>query len=141
MVGKSLLRQKTDIPMGMDPAPSGANLFLYTYENEYMPELISNDKIKACRFHASKHFIDDLDTLNGGAVFNGIYKDIYPTVLQLKVDDSGTHATFLNSDINAKDEVFNYKLFDKGDAFFFLSFACLTLIAASPSKFHSALVG
>ena len=141
MIGKSLLRQKIDIPMGMDLAPSGANLFLYTYENEYMPELISNGKIQARHFHASKHFIDDLDTLNGGGVFNDIYKDIYSSVLQLKVEHSGTHATFLNLDINAKDEVFNYKLFDKGDAFFFLSFTCLTLIAASPSKFHSALVG
>ena len=125
MVGKSLLRQKIDISMGMDPAPSGANLFLYTYENEYMPELISIGKIQARHFHASKHFIDDLDTLNDGGVFNDIYKDIYPTVLQLKVEHSGTHATLLNSDINAKDEVFNYKLFDKGDAFFF--YCSLTL--------------
>ena len=30
MVGNSLLRQKIGMPMGVDPAPSWANLFLYT---------------------------------------------------------------------------------------------------------------
>ena len=39
MVGNSLLRQKIGIPMGIDPAPFWANLFLYTYENEYMSKL------------------------------------------------------------------------------------------------------
>ena len=58
MVGKSLFRQKIGIPM--DPAPFWANLSLYTYENDYMSELISNVKVKACHFHASKGFIDDL---------------------------------------------------------------------------------
>ena len=53
MVGNSLLRQKIGIPMGIDPAPFWANLFLYTYENEYMSELISNDKVKARHFHAT----------------------------------------------------------------------------------------
>ena len=30
MVGNSLLRQKIGMPMGIDPTPSWANLFLYT---------------------------------------------------------------------------------------------------------------
>ena len=53
MVGNSLLRQKIGIPMGIDPAPFWANFFLYTYENEYISELISNDKVKARHFHAT----------------------------------------------------------------------------------------
>ena len=44
MVGNSLLRQKVGIPVGTDPAPFWLNLFSHTYENEYLPELISNDK-------------------------------------------------------------------------------------------------
>ena len=40
MVGNSLLRQKVGISVGIDPAPFWANLFLYTYEIEYMSELI-----------------------------------------------------------------------------------------------------
>ena len=88
MVGNLLLRQKIGIPMGIDPAPFGVNLFLCTYENEDMSELISNDKVKACHFHATKRFIDDL------GIFNDVYKDIYTPVLQLKVEHVATHATF-----------------------------------------------
>ena len=94
MVGNLLLRQKIGIPMGIDPAPFGENLFLCTYENEDMSELISNDKVKACHFHATKRFIDDLGILNDGGVFNDVYKDIYTPVLQLKVEHVTTHATF-----------------------------------------------
>ena len=63
--------------MGIDLAPFWANLFLNTCENEYMSELISNDKVKARHFHASKRFIDYLGTLNDEGVFN-VYNDIYP---------------------------------------------------------------
>ena len=57
MVGNSLLRQKIGIPMGTDPAP-------------FSSELVSNSKVKACHFHATKRFIDDVGTLNdGGALF------------------------------------------------------------------------
>ena len=127
MVGNLLVRQKIGIPMGIDPAPFSSHLFLYTDENEYMSEFISNDKVKACHFHTIKHFIDDLGTLNGVSVFSDAYRDIYPPELQLKVEHSATHATFLNLE-TVKDGVFDYKLFDKHDAFPFLSSACLTLI-------------
>ena len=63
MVGNSLFRQKIGIPMGIDPALFWANLFLYTYENEYLSDLISSDKVKARHFRATKRFIDDLGTL------------------------------------------------------------------------------
>ena len=86
MVGNLLLRQKIGIPMGIEPASFWANLFLYTYENEYTSELISNDKVKARHFQATKRFIDDLGTLNDGGVFNDVYKDIYPHESQLKVN-------------------------------------------------------
>ena len=66
MVGNLLLRQKIGIPMGIDPAQFWANLFLYTYKNEYMSEPVSNDKVKARHFHATERFIDDLGTLNDG---------------------------------------------------------------------------
>ena len=42
-----------------------------------MSQLISNDKVQARHFQAIKCFIDDLDILNDGGVFN-VYKDIYP---------------------------------------------------------------
>ena len=88
--------------MEIDPAPFWANLFLYTYENEYISELISNEKVKARHFHVTKRFIYDLGTLNDGSVFNDVYKDMYSPELHLKVEHSGTHATFLNLGITVK---------------------------------------
>ena len=46
-----------------------------------------------------------------------MYKEIYPDELELKVEHSGSHASFLNLDISIKDGIFIYKLFDKRDAF------------------------
>ena len=42
---------------------------------------------------------------------------MHPPELQLKVEHSTTHATFLNLDITVKDGVFVDKLFYKLDAF------------------------
>ena len=99
-----------------------------------MSEFISNDKVKAHHFHATKCLIDDLGALNDGGVFNDVYKDIYPPELQPKVERYVTHATFLNVDTTVKDGVFICKLFDKRDAFPFYSFAYFTLIVTSPNQ-------
>ena len=78
----------------------------------------------------------------GGGVFNDVYKDLYPPELQLKVEHSGTHATFLNLDITVKDGVFIYKLFDKRDAFPFLIVRMPYIDSNIPkSTLYSALVG
>ena len=127
--------------MGIDPTPLWANIFLYTYENKYMSELILNDKVKERHFQATQRFIDDLGTLNDGGVFNDVYKDIYLPELKLKAEYAGKNATFLNLDIMVKDEAFLYKLFDKRDAFpFFI--ICMPCNDSNISKsiFYSALV-
>jgi len=49
-VGNLLIRQSIGIPMGIDPAPFWANLYLYFYENKFMVYLISNDKARARKF-------------------------------------------------------------------------------------------
>ena len=64
--------------MGIDPAPFWANLFLYTYENEYMSDLISADTSRVRHFHSTKRFIDDLVTLNDGGFFGKVFREIYP---------------------------------------------------------------
>ena len=73
-----------------------------------MSELISNGKVKIRHFQGRKSFIHDLGTLNDGDVSNDVYKDIYPLELQLKVEHSGTHATFLNLEVTVKGGVFVY---------------------------------
>ena len=82
--------------MGIDPAPFWANLFLYAYEFNYMSDLIASAKVKARHFHSIKRFIDDLLALNDGGEFGRVHKDIYPSELELKVEHSGSHASFLN---------------------------------------------
>ena len=39
-VGNTVLRQAIGIPMGIDPAPFWANLYLYTYEEDFITNLV-----------------------------------------------------------------------------------------------------
>ena len=75
--------------------------------------LFQIDKLKSCHFHSAKPFLDDLGTLNDWSVFNYLYKEIYPSELQLADEHASTHETFLNLDITANHGVFVYKLFHK----------------------------
>ena len=63
-VGNCILRQSIGIPMGIDPAPFWANLFLYAYESSYMSSLVQTDRAKARLFFLIKRFIDDLCAIN-----------------------------------------------------------------------------
>ena len=88
-VGDRVFKQAIGIPMGIDPAPFWANLFLYTYEESFISSLISSDRVRARHFHAIKRFIDDLIAINDGNEFGKTFKDIYPEELELKVEHSG----------------------------------------------------
>ena len=128
--------------MGIDPAPFWANLFLYAYESNFISNLITADKVKARHFHSTKRFIDDLCALNDGGEFGRVYKDIYPNELELKIEHSGVHASFLNLDITIKDGIFVYKLYDKRDAFPFSIIRMPYTSSNIPeSIFYSAMVG
>ena len=141
-VGNTIMQQTIGIPMGIDPAPFWANLFLYTYEQDYMNIQIHNDKVKARHFHGTNRFIDDLIAMNDGGMFAMSYADIYPADLELKVEHSGTHASFLSLDISIADGIFVYKLYDKRDAFPFEIVRMPYLTSNIPkSIFYSALVG
>ena len=141
-VGNVVMRQKIGIPMGIDPAPFWANLFLYTYEHDYINKLIKEDRVKAKHFHATWRFIDDLCIANDGGVFGRVFKDIYPDELELKVEHEGDSATFLNLDIRIEQGQFVYKLYDKRDAFPF-SIVRMPYLSSNIPKtiFYSALVG
>ena len=116
-VGNSILKQCIGIPMGIDPAPFWANLFLYHFESEYVKGLISASSPSAYNFHSVGRFIDDLVALNDRDEFHNCYKKIYPKELDLKVENHGSHASFLDLDITVENNIFRYKLFDKRDAF------------------------
>ena len=114
-----VIRQSIGIPMGMDPAPFWANLYLYYYEHEFITNLMQSDKRRARKFINACRFIDDECNINDDGEFSRSYQEIYPEELQLKCEHQGTHATFLELDLDVQivDCIFNYKLFDKRDDF------------------------
>ena len=116
-VGNLLLKQCIGIPMGIDPAPFWANLYLYSYEYKYIKLLMRTDKRKAMLFRYATRFIDDECNLNDGGEFGRSFHLIYPRDLELKCEHQGTHATFLDLEISILDGVFVYKLFDKRENF------------------------
>ena len=116
------MRQAIGIPMGIDPAPFWANLYLYSYEEDFISNLVKNGgkegKIRARHFHSNRRFIDDLCAMNDGGEFGRSNTEIYPPELELKKENSeDDHATFLNLDIKIEDRRFIYKLYDKRDDF------------------------
>ena len=75
-VGNQILKQDIGIPMGIDPAPFWANLFLYYFESNFVKSLVSRGSVKAYNFNAVGRFIDDLYALNDTGKFalcNKIY--------------------------------------------------------------------
>ena len=116
-VGNLLILQSIGIPMGIDPAPFWANLYLYFYEDKFITALISTDKVRARKFLNAMRFIDDECNLNDSKEFSRSVLEIYPSHLQLKREHEGVHATFLELDISVDNDIFVYKLFDKRDDF------------------------
>ena len=98
--------------MGIDPAPFWANLFLYHFEAKYITSLVSARSKIPYNFYSIGRFIDRKSFFDN-------FKYIYPKELELKLEHHGSHATFLDLDIEIKNSVFVYKLFDKRDAFSF----------------------
>ena len=118
-VGNVIFLQTIGIPMGIDPAPFWANLFLHYYEANYIKTLSQNQDVRCYKYHSTLRFIDDLLALNDDSEFSMAHANIYPPELELKVEHMGTHATFLDLDITIADGKFVYKLFDKRDNFNF----------------------
>ena len=72
-VGPKILCQIIGIPMGSDPAPFFANLFLCYYESRWMNELKKKDLIRARNLCNSFRFIDDFNAINDAGHFQDIF--------------------------------------------------------------------
>ena len=117
-VGTLLFRQIIGIPMGSDPAPFMANLFLYYYENKWINKLKKSDIGRARRYSNIFRFIDDLSAFNDGGEFQNNYREIYPPELELgKENLSDCQASFLDLNILITDNKYELSLIDKRDAF------------------------
>ena len=73
--GGQIFRQMVGIPMGTNCAPLLADLFLYSYENEFLDKLIKEGKRKLAR-NLSYSYIDDLISFNNKR-FKEFISDIY----------------------------------------------------------------
>ena len=121
--------QVIGIPMGSDPAPFFANLFLAHKEADWVKAQRKLGTINVRKINNSFQFIDDLLSLNDSSTFEKYYKDIYPTELELKKENnSNSCASFLDIYIYIENGEFHTKLFDKRDNFGFdivtISFHC-----------------
>ena len=95
--GGQLFRQMVGIPMGTNCAPLLADLFLYSYENEFFDKLIKEGKRKlARRFNLSYRYIDDLISFNNKR-FKEFISDIYPKELTIsETTESTSVASYLD---------------------------------------------
>ena len=59
-LGNKLFRQDIGIPMGSDPAPAFANVFLFHYESSWLNSVKKTNNILARKFGQVYRYIDDL---------------------------------------------------------------------------------
>ena len=119
--GGQLFRQMVGIPMGTNCAPLLADLFLYSYENEFLDKLIKEGKRKlARRFNLSYGYIDDLISINNKR-FKEFISDIYPKELTISETTESTSVASYVDLLFTRDRSNNIttKLYDKRDAFGF----------------------
>ena len=121
--GGQLFRQMVGILMGTNCAPILADLFLYSYENEFLDKLIKEGKRKLARkFNLSYHYIDDLISFNNKR-FKEFISDIYPKELTIsETTESTSVASYLDLLFirdNSNNKCVTTKLYDKHDLFGF----------------------
>ena len=140
--GNFLMRQTIGIPMGSDPAPFFANLFLYHYESKWLTELMKTDLQKARKFSNTFRFIDDLGAINDQGEFEIHFKEIYPPEMELKKENNGSlEASFLDLSISISSGVFNSKLYDKRDNFPFAIIRMPYRCSNMPSTIYYSSIG
>ena len=140
-IGNLLFRQSIGMPMGSDPAPFFANLFLFFYEVRWIKSTKKLDYARARRFLNTFRFIDDLIAANDYGEFERSFKEIYPPELTLKKENTiDTKGTFYDLDIAVKEGKFDHKLYDKRDSFNFSIVRFPYKDSNIPSKmFHSTI--
>ena len=119
--GGQLFRQMLGIPLGTNCAPLLADLFLYSYKNEFLDKLIKEGRRKLARkFNLSYRNIDDLISFNNKR-FKEFISDIYPKELTIsETTESTSIASYLDLFfIRDKNNNITTKLYDKRDAFAF----------------------
>ena len=119
--GGVIFQQVIGIPMGTNCAPLLADLFLYSYEAEFIQTLTKSGKRHLAKsFHFTYRYIDDVLSINNPKF--GDYIDyIYPVELEIKdTTDTDHQASYLDLDLSYnRDKRLQVKLYDKRDDFNF----------------------
>ena len=109
------------IPMGTNCAPLLADMFLCSYENEFLDKLIKEGKRKLARkFNLSYRYTDDLISFNN-KIFKEFISDIYPKELTISETTKSTSVASYLDLLFTRDKSYNIttKLYDKRNAFDF----------------------
>ena len=99
------------ISMGSDCGPDLANPLLFAYEYQYLMDLINTDELSYIRLKFIFRYIDDLIILNDKGLFNTIFNDIYPNILDLNSKNTDNKSkNFLDMSINICRDKFEHRL-------------------------------
>jgi hypothetical protein len=95
--GGALFQQVVSIPMGTNCAPLLADLFLYSYESEFLQNLVKDKKIHEARaFNFTYRYIDDVLSIYNPR-FAEFLQLIFPPELKIReTTDTASSASFLN---------------------------------------------
>ena len=108
--------------MGTNCAPPLADLFLYSYESEFLQTLVKDKKIHEARtFNFTYRYIGDVLSINNNSRFAEFLPLIYPPELQGKeTRDTASSASFLDLHLEFDDSgQLSTKVYDKRDDFNF----------------------
>jgi hypothetical protein len=129
-------QQTVGIPIGTNCASLFADLFLYSYEVDFIQGLLKKNEKKLARsFNFTFRYIDDVLSLNNFR-FCDFVDRIYPIEFEIKdITDTDTSASYLDLHLETDSEGrLRTKLYDKRDDFNFpivnLPFICSNIPAA-----------
>src|ERR1700722_18605404 len=107
--------------MGTDWAPFLANLFLFSYEFQWMYEKLKRKQFYLLnKFKHCCRYIDDLFAINNNKTLLRLKHKTYPPELDITTDDENDHnVPSLDLDILIKNDKFSYCIYDKRDKFNF----------------------
>ena len=112
-----VFQQTVGIPMGTNCAPLLADIFLYSYEADFIQSLLSTGKKHlASRFNLTYRYIDDVLSINNPE-FENYLGQMYPAELEIKdTTESTTSASYLDLLLSiGRDGQLHTSIYDKRD--------------------------
>ena len=106
-----VFQQIVGIPMGTNCAPVLADIFLYSYEAEFIQSLLSAGKKRlASQFNFTYRYIDDVLSINNPD-FENYLGQMYPPELEIKdTTESDTSASYLDFCHRTESDLFLFLL-------------------------------